>query len=146
MLTCAARHSMSDSPMSRPRRVVVKRATCTSKPMPGRSEKAPPVAAQVSQSSAVTMYSPEIQLQRLSEECQKLCHKVHTSSSSSCSGVQDPVGQSGEHLSISDPEFIAPTQVLLSRNGVGKTTIVNHELMLGQVRGARASYVLAAAS
>ena len=79
------------------------------------------------------MHSPEIQLQRLSEECQKLCRKVHTSTSASSSGVQDPVGQSGEHLPVSDPDVITPTQVLLSRNGVGKTTIVNHELMLGQV-------------
>ena len=28
----------------------------------------------------------------------------------------------------------APAQLLVSRNGVGKTTVVNHLLMLGQVR------------
>lgn len=90
------------------------------------------------------MHAPEIRLQRLLEECQKLCQKVHSSSSSASSSVQNPVGQSVEQISISDPEVIAPTQVLLSRNGVGKTTIVNHELMLGQVGVTRASHVSAA--
>ena len=92
------------------------------------------------------MHGPEIQLHRLSEECQLLYHGVHTSDLSSVSVPQDSAGQPGEKASISDPEITAPTQVLLSRNGVGKTTIVNHELMLGQVGVRRASYLLAAAS
>lgn len=131
--------------MSQPGRVV-KLATISSKSSCLGVTRRWPVADQASQSSAVTMHGPEIQLQRLFEECQKLCQKLLTSSSSAPSGAQDIVGQSGEHISISDPEVIAPTQVLLSRNGVGKTTIVNHELMLGQVGVTRASYVLAAAS
>ena len=90
------------------------------------------------------MHDPGIQLQRLSEECQKLHRKVHTSGPSPSFVVQIPEFQQDEEGVISDPEINPPAQVLLSRNGVGKTTIVNHELMLGEVGVRRASHVLAA--
>lgn len=75
---------------------------------------------------------PEIQLQRRCKEYQELSDKV-------LSDKADPDGEQIETRNaahaLSDPASNAPAQLMVSRNGVGKSTIANHILMLGQVGG-----------
>ena len=79
------------------------------------------------------MQRPQGVLSRQRDEYRKLTSKLERYTEQASGAVSH--GASPEHLELacSDPGRKAPSQLLLSRNGVGKTTVVNHLLMLGEV-------------
>lgn len=77
------------------------------------------------------MQRPEIQLQRRRKEYHELSDKaLRLSDNADPDGEQET--RNAAHP-LSDSASNAPAQVMASRNGVGKSTIANHILMLGQV-------------
>ena len=80
------------------------------------------------------MQRPVIQLQRRRKEYQVLSDKVLRLSDNADADGEQIETRTAAHA-LSDPAIAssAPAQVMVSRNGVGKSTIANHILMLGQV-------------
>lgn len=80
---------------------------------------------------------PDVQLQRRHEEYRKLSDQVVRLSDNADEQDAHQIGQEGasrfETDFLSDPAKNAPCQVLLGRNGVGKTTILNALFMLAEV-------------
>lgn len=80
---------------------------------------------------------PDVQLQRRREQYRKLYDKVVRLSDNA---DEQDAHQNGQQVEsrvetdfLSDTARKAPSQVLAGRNGVGKTTILNHSLMLAEV-------------
>lgn len=80
------------------------------------------------------MQRPQGVLRLHRDKYQQLSSRLeHPSGQSSKATAADASPEHVELIASADPDRTAPCQLLLSRNGVGKTTLVNHFLMLGEV-------------
>ena len=77
---------------------------------------------------------PRSRLQGLYAEYGELAPKAdRDSDAANLENVHNGAANEPSALAAEPPIRQAPGQVLLSRNGVGKTTICNHLMLLGQV-------------